>query len=83
MPNQVIVMEDISVDEKRSPKNGFADSHTTEAPAEDTSEWVLHTESCPDGCCRFVSRYLLKTHVEAESSADDCDRPAADLLKAA
>jgi len=83
MPNQVIVMEDISVDEKRSPKNGFGDSHTTEAPVEDTSEWVLHTESCPNGCYQFVSRYVLKTHVEAESSTRARDRSAADLLKAA
>ena len=72
-------------------KNGLEDNPPIEMPAADASGWALHTESCPQDCYSFVSRYLLETHVEAESSTaagaespTSADSPSAgDLLKAA
>ena len=79
MENQVNVMADVPARNKC----GSGDSAATPSPVEDASASILHTESCPNGCYRFVSRYLLTTYAEAEPSAGDYDRPAAGLLKAA
>jgi len=70
-------------------KNGLEDNLPTETPVAGADGWALHTESCPQDCYSFVSRYLLETHVEAESptpadvSTSAGSRSEADLLKAA
>ena len=91
MEHQVIVMEDISVEEKLGTKNGRQDSPATETPVAGANGWALHTESCPQDCYTFVSRYLLETRAEAEPSTPAGaelstpagSRSALDLLKAA
>jgi len=91
MEHQVIVMEDISVEEKVGTKNGRKDSPATETPVAGANGWALHTASCPQDCYRFVSRYLPVTQVDAEpsrpagaeSSTPAGSRSAVDLLKAA
>jgi hypothetical protein len=81
MEHEIIVVgKNVPTVKKRDIEDGFEISHTT---SEDASGWAIHTESCPHGCYRFVSRYLVKTHVEAESATADCDRSAANLLKVA
>ena len=69
-------------------KNGLEDNPPIEMPVAGANGWALHTESCPQDCYSFVSRYLLETHVEAGSStpadvSTSADSPSADLLKAA
>jgi len=83
MEREVIVMQNAPAVKKRGIKNGFEDSPTTETVVEDASASVLHTESCPEDCYRFVSRYLLKTHAEAGRSSPVGERSAADLSRAA
>ena len=50
------VVEDISLR-----KREISDRTTTEAQEEVSNEEVLHTEWCPMGCYKVVSRFFLKS----------------------
>lgn len=54
------VMEYVLVENRRNMKNGSEDDQATEQTVVDPNEVTLHTATCPEGCCKFVSRYLLK-----------------------
>ena len=83
MESEVIDVKNGRAVKKRGSPEGFEGRPTSGVSVEGASGWALHTESCPDGCFTFVSRYLVKTQTEAEPSTADCDRSAAGSLRAA
>jgi len=53
-------MEEVLVPIKQRANNGFEDDCEIEESVETISPEIHHTESCPEGCCKFVTRYFLK-----------------------
>jgi len=57
------LVEEIPVDKKRGVKRSFEYRPAPDEPGALESTEILHTESCPEGCCdvRIVTRYFLKS----------------------
>lgn len=57
------VVEEIPVGKKRAVRKSFEFNPVPDEPEALESAEVLHTESCPEGCCdvRIVTRYFLKS----------------------
>jgi len=56
------LVEEIPVGKKREARKSFEYGRIPDEPEATESAEVLHTESCPEGCCevRIVTRYFLK-----------------------
>jgi len=57
------LVEEIPVGKKREVRKSFEFRPELDEPEVLESAEILHTESCPEGCCdvRIVTRYFLKS----------------------